>query len=96
MRHSMLARLTGIDQAAISRWFSGKSKPSQRSRDTVERALGLLGPPTREGPDEQLQNALFGHPDLTDDQTTHFWNSIRLTLQENRRQRKDQGRAATG
>ncbi len=95
MRHAMLARLTEINQSAISRWFHGESEPSARSRLTVERALGLAGPPAREGPDDLLQRSLFGHPDLTDEQAAHFWNSIRLTLQENRRQRKDQGRLAT-
>jgi len=93
MKDSTLAFITGIDQGAISRWFTGQRKPSARSRETVERALGISSAPARESPDVQLQNALFTHPDLTREQADHFWHNIRLTLQDNRSKRQGLGRA---
>lgn len=88
MKASELHRLSDVSEAAISLWFSGKRVPGKRSRDDIERALGLSVAPIREGPDVALQNALFNHPDITHEQAEHQWLCLRMLIDYNKRQRR--------
>ena len=90
MTASELHRISGVSEAAISRWFSKplERKPSRLYREAVEQALGLSVAPVREGPDVALQNALCNHPDITHEQAEHEWLCLRLLIDYNKRQRR--------
>ena len=88
MNRSTLSLISGMSEGAISLWFSGKRVPGKRSRDYIERALGLSLAPVGECPDVALQNALFNHPDITHEQAEHEWLTLRMLIDYNKRQRR--------
>jgi len=86
--YGLLSKMTGLSVSTISRWFNESRYPEQRSRESVEVALGWKQP-RRGDPSGELQRALYAHPYLSDEETAFFWDSIRLKIEDNRRQAKN-------
>lgn len=84
MGANTLAKLSGISEASLSRWFSHERQPNRESRRKVEAVLVMLGP-AKEDPDELLRRAVFTHPDLGEDGAEHVWRYAESIIEGERK-----------